>query len=89
MEWLTPLLGAGIGAGILAILPFFIKRVAWSEFMYKLGVNLRKLGMGYDIPVIGGAAEMNIKIIIFSTFSDGIRSLARGIAGKPRIDDGK
>ena len=85
-DWLIGLLAPVAGAAALAGLALFTKRVNLYDKCYRLGTFLRGLGIGYDIPVIGGAAEASFKEKALSTVSDAIRGLARGLAGKMRED---
>jgi len=82
-DWLIGALLPIAGVAIVGLLSALVKRAALYERCWKLGTWLRGLGLGYDLPVITGETETKFKDTIFSTISDALRGLARGIAGKP------
>ena len=82
-EWLVGVVGSVAGAGVLALIGVAMKRAALYERSYRWGATLRKIGLGYDLPVIGGDAEVTFKERCLSFISDFFRGMARGIAGLP------
>lgn len=86
-EWLWGVIAAAAGPGLLMLWAMLAKRVNVYSRCYKWGSALRSMGMGYDIPVIGGDAETGLKDRILSFVSDGSRGFARGIAGKPEVEE--
>lgn len=86
-DWLMGVVGSVAGVGLIALLTALVKRAALYERAWKWGNTLRNLGLGYDLPVIGGEAETTFKDRFFSSLSDLLRGLARGIAGKPSEED--
>lgn len=88
-NWMIGVGGAIAAPILLALWAFFSKRANLYVRFHKWGTVLRNLGLGYDIPLIAGNAESTLKERILSTFSDGVRGLARGLAGKPLEEDGK
>jgi hypothetical protein len=87
-QWLYGVIGTAAGSGALALLAIVTKRANLYHRLYNWGVALRNIGLGFDIPVIGGDAEATLKERLLSTLSDIIRGLARGLAGKPEQENG-
>lgn len=83
-EWLMGVVGAVSGAGLLALIVMLTKRYNLYIWAYNVGDKLRKIGLGYDLPILGGDAETKIKDHILASFSDVCRGLARGVAGLPK-----
>lgn len=81
-EWLMGLLIPLLSTGALGLVAALSKRYKFGLRMWKLGGYLRKIGFACDIPIVGGDSEVKMKEKLFSTFSDGIRCLARGLAGQ-------
>ena len=86
-EWLYGVIGSVTGAGALALVAALTKRANLFHRFYIWGTALRNLGLGFDIPIIGGDAETTLKERLLSTLSDAVRGLARGLAGKPEQEE--
>ena len=86
-EWLVGVAGSIAGVALVALLGALTKRANLYHRSYLVGSRLRALGLGYDLPVIGGDAETKLKDMLLSTVSDFFRGIARGLAGKPEVED--
>ncbi|KKN72272.1 hypothetical protein LCGC14_0412230 [marine sediment metagenome] len=82
MEWIWGALIPVGAAGLVALIATFTKRAKLYERAYRWGTWLRRIGLGYDLPIIGGDQEMKIKETLFSSVSDILRGLARALAGQ-------
>lgn len=86
MEWINGFWGGLLipiaAGGLIAIIAGMMKRANLYHRFYVWGTALRKLGFGYDIPVVGGDQETKMKEIVFTSLSDAVRGFARGLAGK-------
>lgn len=81
-DWLIGVLAPVGVSGILALVAALSSRYKFGMKCWKFGLWLRRLGLGYDIPIIGGESETKLKETIFSSVSDFFRLIARGIAGQ-------
>jgi len=80
--WLIGLLVPVAAAGLVLLMAKSKDKI--YSLTYDWGALLRKLGINYDIPVIGGKQEDKIKQGLFAFIGAGLRGLARGVAGLPK-----